>query len=92
MDANQNTFSDNHKPLNPFVTGVAGAFIGIGVTALTAKILSDKKMKGKIMDTASDISNKTIKLLRNKAADTVEKFSHEISRLREPARKRIAIR
>lgn len=86
----EDVYSRDHRQLNPLATGIAGAVLGIGITAVAAKILSDKKMKDKIMNTASDLGSKALKLLRNQAATAVEKFNHEISRLRKPAGKHLA--
>ncbi len=46
-DSNEIAFGDKH--LNPFATGLAGLLIGAGVGAATTKVLSDKKMRDKLM-------------------------------------------
>ncbi len=45
----------NQKQINPIMAGLTGAAVGAGAALLTSKILSDKKMREKIMETAANI-------------------------------------
>lgn len=47
--------ADTDNKVNPIVAGLTGAAIGAGVAVLTTKVLSDKKFRDRIMETASNV-------------------------------------
>lgn len=55
-ETNELPFGD--KQLNPFATALAGLLIGAGVGAATTKVLSDKKMRDKLIHVISGASEK----------------------------------
>ncbi|MCL4365735.1 hypothetical protein M1437_00730 [Patescibacteria group bacterium] len=57
---------ENKNQLNPLMTGLAGAVIGVGVGVATSKALSDKKTRERIKETAFSLRNKAEMLLHNK--------------------------
>ncbi len=54
MDQNGN----GQKKIDPLVAGVTGAIIGAGLGAVTTKMLSDKKIRNKLMGTVNDARNR----------------------------------
>lgn len=68
MEVNKMDKTNDQNKIDPMVAGVTGAIIGAGVAAVTTKVLSDKKMRNKIMETVSD------------AKDKVVSYAHMVSR------------
>jgi len=79
-DIQEQSVSGNKKPMSPLVSGVAGAVVGAGLAVATTKILSDKKMRGKIKDTFTSVSHtiaKSVSKAREKAMEMREAAEHK---------------
>ncbi|MCL5784684.1 MAG: hypothetical protein M1142_05020 [Patescibacteria group bacterium] len=72
----------NGKQVNPVAAGLTGALIGAGIALVTTKILTDQKMRDKIMDMASGAREKANMIFQGKMEKPMERVSHEISRMR----------
>lgn len=68
---------------NPLAAGIAGVIIGASAAAVTTKVLSDKKTRGKIMESISNT--------RDKISDFVNQAKKEATEKKEMAEHRLRI-
>lgn len=79
------------KPMNPVITGIAGMVVGAGLGAVATKIASDKKLRGRIKDTVTEVSHRisaSVKKAREKGMEAMEMAEHRVKPIRRAAPKR----
>lgn len=75
------------KQGSPLAAGITGLIIGAGVAVVTTRALSDKKTRGKIMESISDTRDKISDFINQAKKEAIEKKEMAEHRIRIGSRK-----
>lgn len=86
----ETTSNPRTSRVNPVATGIAGAVIGAGITAVAATMLRDKKNRQMLKDTLKTAGTKAIKYvdgLKKEAKKRTPKMAEKIETVKETVKK-----